>query len=95
MSSLWYRPKAKKKNKGAKIDEVLMKRVCLPLTQDLTLFAISTIIGMDGSPKQEGFVLTQLQNQTRAKADVVEVIYDDSPEAIVERLSLAFPKEEV
>ena len=63
-----------------------IKNITTPLTGKYGCATYSTIIGMDGIPKQEGVVLLGAKQKDRREIEFVPLMYGDSTEEVWNRL---------
>lgn len=56
------------------------------VSDGLAVSAYSTILDMKGNCKQEGVVLHQIKRCSRSRAEVIPLMWGDSPEEVIERI---------
>lgn len=56
----------------------------LQLTNRHSICPYSTILGMDGMPKQEGVVLLEHKPKGRREIELIPMMYADNPQEIAE-----------
>lgn len=77
--SSWWNKWKNRKNKH-------IKNFTIKVSDGLGISAYSTILDMKGNCKQEGVVLHQIKRCSRSRAEVIPLMWDDTPEALIERI---------